>query len=420
MIKVLQAVKDHPLVDLLLNVRGNQRICIFIEPLWGIPFNLIAPFTTLYMYALGVDDIQIGLILSIAMIVQVVFSFFGGIIADKLGRKATTILGDFLGWSVACAIWAVSQNFWFFLAAVLFNSFEQVNQTSWTCLFIEDAKEKDILNLFTWITIAGLLAVFFAPISGVLVGRFSLVPVARVIYAIYSVTMLCKCIITWRYTTETTQGKIRKAETSGVSVWAMVGEYRHLIPMIFKSRATLQTLAIMVIVYITNMINTSFFGLYINQSLSIPEGYLAFFPILRAIVMLSFMFGIQHRLQRMSIKIPMQAGLLLYIACQALLIFSPKGMLLPIIAFTLLEAVANALVFPRKDSMLAMNVDPKERARIVALLTAFMIAFSSPFGYLAGLLSSLDRRLPFLFSAMLYVIAIVVIWGYRSREFAEE
>ena len=416
MSRLSQSIRYHPLVDLLLTIKGNPKVCIVIEPLWGIPFNLIAPFTTLYMYAMGVTDIQIGIILSLAMVVQVAFSFFGGIVADKLGRKFTTMIGDFLGWSVPCLIWAVSQNFWFFLAAVLLNSFEQVNQTAWNCLLIEDANEKDILNIYTWITIAGLLAVFFAPISGILVGRFSLVPVVRILYLTFSITMLCKCIITYRFTTETTQGRVRREQTKNISVLKMVAEYKELIPLIFRNRATVQTLAIMVIIYITNMVNTNFFGLYINKSLEISERYLAFFPILRAVVMLLFMFAIQHRLQQISIKIPMQAGLVLYMLCQALLVFSPKGRLMPIVLFILLEAVANALVMPRKDSMLAMNVDPTERARIVALLTAFMIAFSSPFGYLAGLLSSLDRRLPFAFSALLYFAAMLVIYRYRQLQ----
>ena len=148
---------------------------------------------------------QIGLILSIAMVVQVAFSFFGGIITDKLGRRNTTMLGDFFGWSVACFIWAISQNFWYFLIAVLMNSFEQINQTAWYCLFIEDSKEKDILNIFNWITIGGLVAVFFAPISGLLIGRFSLVPVIRVVYLSFSISMLFKFYITMRYTKETKQ-----------------------------------------------------------------------------------------------------------------------------------------------------------------------------------------------------------------------
>jgi hypothetical protein len=71
---------------------------------------------------------------------------------------------------------------------------------------------------------------------------------------------------------------------------------------------------------------------------------------------------------------------------------------------------------PRKDSLVAMNVEPKERARIVALLVTFMVVFSSPFGYLAGLFSSIDRRLPFVFCIALFLLAIVVLGRLKERE----
>ena len=87
--------KQHALIRVLANNHGNPRTLILIEPLWGIPYNLITPFATLYMYTLGVTDVQIGLILSVTMAVQVVIAFWGGILTDKLGRKFTTMLGDF-------------------------------------------------------------------------------------------------------------------------------------------------------------------------------------------------------------------------------------------------------------------------------------------------------------------------------------
>ena len=152
-----QRLRAHPLVQVLANNPGNPRTLVLIEPLWGIPYNLLAPFTTLYMYAQGITDVQIGLILSITMVVQVFFSFFGGILSDKLGRKFTTMLGDFLGWATACLVWAVSNNFWLFLLAAVLNCFEQINQTAWYCLLIEDAQPKDLVNIYTWVNIGGLV-----------------------------------------------------------------------------------------------------------------------------------------------------------------------------------------------------------------------------------------------------------------------
>lgn len=406
MANLTKRIRNHPLVDTLVNLKGNPRVAVFIEPLWGVPYNLVAPYITVYMYALGVDDIQIGTILSIGMVVQVIFSFMGGILADKLGRKRTTILGDFFGWCLPCLIWAVSQNFWFFLIAVVLNSFEQINQTAWYCLLIEDADKDKTVSIFTWISIAGLIAVFVAPISGLLVGKFTMVPVVRAIYASFSILMVIKCIITYKYTTETRQGRVRLEETKNTSYLQMILEYKHLIPTIFKTKIVLQTLVIMIVVYVTSVINTNFFGLYVTETLGLPKEYLAFFPIIKAIVSIVFMFAIQHKMR--GIKVPMMWGMVLLIGAQVLLILSPKGQVSTIALYILMDAVAGAIVYPRKETLVTNNIDPSERARTLALLTSFMICFAIPFGYLTGLLSSIDRRLPFILSMVLFVIGIVV------------
>lgn len=407
-------IRNHPLVDLLFTLKGNPKVCVLIEPLWGIPNSLIAPFTAVYMRALGVSNLQIGFALSASMFAQVFFAFFGGIIADKLGRKRTTILGDFFGWVVPCAIWAVAQNYWFFLAAMVINCFEQINQTAWVCLLVEDAPQKSVLNIWNWILIAGLVAVFFSPISGALIVSFSLIPVMRVLYAIFSLNMLIKCFITYHWATETKQGKIRKAETKGVSIRKMISEYWKIFPFIFKNHGTVCTLAIMVVISITSMVSGNFYSLYATGNLGIPENYLAYFPIIRAIIMLLF-FGIQHKLERFRTKSPMLTGLTLYICSQTLLILSPTNTVIPLLLYTFLEAVAFALVYPRKELMTAVFVDKSERARIMALLTTMTIAVAMPFGGITGALSKMDERLPFVLNLVLFIFAAGVIIAMREN-----
>lgn len=416
----IKTLRKHPLIELLKQNKGNPRTLIFIEPLWGIPYNLIAPFATLYMYTQGITDVQIGLMLSVAMLVQVFFSFIDGIITDKFGRKFTTMMGDFFGWSVACMIWAVSGNFWLFLIAVLFNSFEQINQTAWFCLLIEDADSKDLLGIYTWVNIGGLVAIFFAPISGLLINSFTVVPVVRVLYFVFALNMLIKVIVTFRHCEETRQGKIRMAETKDTPVLQMLYEYKDLIPKVVKNKEIMKVLIVSVILHITNLVNTNFFSLYVTQRLGIADRYLAFFPILNAAVMLIFMIGIQHRLESVKFRIPMWIGLILYAACSILLILAPVGSMSLIIIYVFVAAVASALVVPRKDALLQLNINPKERARINALIMSFTIAFASPFGYFAGWLSSIDRRLPFVFTFTIFIVAIVIVGNIRDPEFAKE
>ncbi len=400
---------EHPLIQVLAGNQGNPRTLVLIEPLWGIPYNLIAPFATLYMYTQGITDVQIGLILSIAMVVQVFFSFFGGILTDKVGRKFTTMMGDFFGWALACLVWSVSNNFWLFLIAAILNCFEQINQTAWYCLLIEDAHPKDLVGIYTWVNIGGLVAIFFAPLSGLFVNAYSVVPVVRVLYFLFSLTMITKVFITLKFCRETKQGRIRRAETRGVSVFHMLGEYRQLVPRLLKDKGALKAVAVSVLLYITNMVSTNFFSLYVTQRLGLSENYLALFPILNAAVMLIFMVGIQHRMSATKFRVPLWIGLALYCAAALVLIFSPTNSLGFVLIYVFMAAVAAALVNPRKDALLQLNINPQERARLNALIMASTIALSSPFGYLAGWLSSLDRRLPFAFALLLFLLAMVVI-----------
>ena len=416
----IRGLKEHPLVQVLANNGGNPRTLVLIEPLWGIPYNLITPFATLYMYTQGVTDVQIGLILSVTMVVQVFFSFFGGILADKLGRKFTTMMGDFFGWAMACLVWSVSHNFWLFLAAAVLNCFEQINQTAWYCLLIEDARPKDLVGLYTWVNIGGLVAIFFAPLSGLFVNSYSVVPVVRVLYFVFALTMVAKTIITFKFCHETRQGKIRMAETRNVSVFQMLGEYRHLIPGLLRNRGVLKAVAVSVILYIVNIVNTNFFSLYVTQRLGLSENLLAVFPILNAAVMLIFMVGIQHRISVAKFRVPLWIGLALYGVAALLLIFTPANNVGFVFLYVFISAVAAALVNPRKDALLQLNINPQERARLNALIMASTIALSSPFGYLAGWLSSVDRRLPFAFTLVLFVTAMLVICRVQEPQVEEK
>lgn len=412
--------RQNALLQVLANNKGNPRTLILIEPLWGIPYNLITPFATLYMYTLGVTDVQIGLILSVTMVVQVIIAFLGGILTDKLGRKFTTMLGDFFGWAIACLVWAVSQNFWMFLAAAVLNCFEQVNQTAWFCLLIEDANPGDLVEIYTWVTIGGLVAVFFAPLSGLFVNAYSIVPVVRVLYFLFALTMVAKTLITFRFCHETGQGRIRREQTQGVSVLQMLGDYRQLIPSLLRSPGLVKAMAVSVILYITTMINNSFFSLYVTQRLGLSENFLALFPILNASVMLIFMVGLQHRLHFERFRMPLWIGLTLYGAGALVLILAPLGSLTAVLLYVFLTAVGAALVNPRKDALLQLNLDAQERARMNALIIASTVALSSPFGYLAGLLSSLDRRLPFVFSFLLFAAAMLVVARIREPQVTEQ
>ncbi|MDD2458742.1 MAG: MFS transporter, partial [Eubacteriales bacterium] len=390
-------------------VKGNPRACLFTEPLWGIPFNLYAPFITLYMYALGVKDQQIGLILTIGMVLQVFTAAMGGIVTDKFGRRKVTFFIDLIAWSIPALIWMLAQNFWWFLAAAIFNSLWHITNTSWQCLLVEDTPPHLLVNIYTWVNIAGLLAVFFAPLSTLLVDRYSLVPTVRVLYLLAFVLMTAKFVILYVWSTETRQGVKRMTETKQESMMSLLLGYQKVFSKVIRSKEMRLALVISVIVNITSISITNFFALYITQDVGIPEKYVALFPIGRAVIMLLFMFIIQPLTNRLHYRSVFLTGFGIYLASHVFLILSRPDSQLLVIVYTLLEAVAYALVVPRRDALGAVFYDKEDRARVMSLIYVIMIAISSPFGSILGYLSSLDRRLPFALNILLFLLLAVVV-----------
>jgi MFS family permease len=402
--------RQHPLITTLINLKGNPRACVYTEPLWGIPFYLFAPYVSLYMYNLGIKDSQIGLIASIGMAFQIIFSLLGGIITDKMGRKRATLVFDILCWSVPCLIWAISSSFILFVIAAIINSMKPITMISWGCLLVEDSDKNQIVNIYAWVYIAGLLAAFFAPISGIFIGKFELVPTVRVLYLISFVMMTAKFIILNKYATETARGKIRMEETKHLSVIKQLSGYVIVIKAIFKTPETMLTLGIMLIMSICNLVNGTFWSIVVTEKFNIPAKIIGVFPFIRSAVMLIFFFTIVPKIKILKFKSPLISGFVILIISQFILILTPDKAYLFIVISIILEACSLSLINPLLDSMQVVMVDPKERARIIAVLYVIVIALTSPFGYIAGNLSAVDRRLPFIMNITLLILGVVLTY----------
>jgi MFS family permease len=414
--KWISRLRNNSLIDLLFTLEGNPKVLILLEPLWGIPYYLINPYASLYMRDIGLSKIQIGSLQSIFMISQVIIGLFAGALADKFGRKKTTVFGDFFGWSVAMLMFAISNNYWMFVLAYFFNSFEQINQTSWVCLLVEDAKDKDILNIHNWVTIGGMVAVIFAPLSGLFINHFSIVPVLRVLYVVFSINMFFKSYITLKYCTETQIGKMKMAENKNESLFSMVKKNysANTLKSFFAHGPKVRILLIQAIYGAARMIMTTFTNIYAKEQLNVPETFLSFIPIISTGIMILFMFGLQDKIKK--IKIPMVVGTLLYIGSQLMLIVIPKDNLLMFILYTVVEAVCFALVFPRKSSLETFSLDKNDRARELALLTTLTLVLTSPFGSIAGALSELNPILPFILNMGLFALGFLVLLKVKEPD----
>ena len=403
-------MKNHSLIATLKSLKGNPRGCVYPEPLWGIPFNLYAPYVSIYMVALGLSDKQIGLIVSISWGFQIFLALISGVVTDKLGRRLTTLIFDIISWSVPALISAVAQNFWYFLAAGIINSIWRITHNSWSCLLVEDAEQDQLVDIYTWIYIANLMVGFIAPLAGLLIGAFSLVPTMRGLYIFAAFMFTLKAVVTYQMTEETQQGKIRMHETRHQSILDILGEYKGVLHDLLQTPQTLYTAGIMLIISISNLISGSFWGIIVTEKLHIPAQNLAIFPFVKSAIILFFFFMIMPRIKQMHFKLPMTAGFLGFVASQILLISAPDQGYLFLITSAFLEACSFAAVSPLVDQMIVLTIDPKERARIQSILYVGIILLTSPFGWIAGTLSGLNKDLPFILNIALFIIGALLAY----------
>lgn len=404
---MLQKLKNNTLFQTLFELKGNPKWSICTEPLWFIPYSLFIPYQTLYMRQIGLSSFEIGTTISVGFFLQIIFSLLGGVITDKMGRRKTTLIFDFISWTIPCLIWAGSQNFYWFLAAAAINASFQITNTSWTCLFIEDCPPKHITNAFTLIQLCGMLSVFFAPISIFFIGKYDVVTVIRILYLISAVSMSLKFIILYCFGDETQIGYQRMEETKHQSYLHLLSGYRNIFRQVIGSGKMRLVICIMFLCNISTIATTNFFSLYITEKLMISAKLIAIFPMIRTLVMLLFVLLLQNVFERLKMRLSLFIGFILYVLSHILLLSAPKESLLFIILYTLTEAAAYAIIIPRKDALMAIFVDAKERSRIYSLYHLVMITLSTPFGSIIGALYDKNPSFPFLFNIALFIFAII-------------
>lgn len=410
----------HPLLRTLIELRGNPRACVYTEPMWGLSINLCLPYATVYMLALGMNDVQVGIITSIYLFSQMIFAFLSGAIVDKMGRRKSTMVFDFLSWSLPCLIWAFSQGFWFFVVAALLNGMMKIPTVSWDCLLVEDAPKDKITQIYSWVLISGNLSALFAPIASVLVAKLTLIPAIRILYINAFIIMTAKILLLYRFSTETAVGKIRREETSNLSWGEMLSGYKSALHKIVASRGTIFAIIISVLVEIVGMLGMTFWQIIASRRIGVPDTLLPIFPMIRSVLSIFLFFTVIGHIKQTKLKWPLYGGFISsIIGCVLLISINGAGLwgYIVLLLSLIFEALGGAVLNTLRESLVAIHVDPTERSGIMALLQTTVMLVSVPFGYIGGLLSDISRVLPFVLSIALLLLGILATTlFYRNRK----
>lgn len=403
---------NHPLWHTLCSLKGNQKACVVTEPLWAIPNNLFLPFASIYMAAIGLKDNQIGMVASLGLAAQFISGLLSGAVVDKYGRRKTMLVFGLLSWILPCILWAGAQNHWYFICAVLFNGMWRITGNSFSCLIVEEGDAEQFINIYTILNFFGLLAGFISPIAGLFIARFTLVATMRVIYFAAMVLMTTKFVIQFNLTKESEIGIHRKKECYGISIFSLVFGGWNVFITILRHTRLLIYIIFMTLVTCFNIIQATFWPLFVTAFYGVSPTMLSVFPMVKTITTILVYLFITSHINMHSVKRPLLLGLgLQFLGLCILILCLPYGAAAigAVFISAICEAFALAILGPVMESMMSVAIPTRERARTNSLVTAMILLISIPIGWLAGLLSQHNRIIPLIMNLCLLMIELLLV-----------
>jgi hypothetical protein len=192
--------------------------------------------------------------------------------------------------------------------------------------------------------------------------------------------------------------------------------YKGVLCELLHTPRTLYTAGIMLVISVFRLISGSFWAIIVTEKLHIPAANIAYFSFIKSVTMLAFFFVVMPRLNSVHFKGPMVVGFLGVVISQVVLITAPELGYPSLILSVFLEACSFAAVGPLLDRMTVLTVSAEERARIQSILYVGIILLTSPFGWIAGMLSEIDKDLPFMLNIVLFAMGATLAYVAGSQK----
>jgi len=393
----------------MLRLKGNARGCLIYEPMFILPYSLFVTYATVYMLELGVTERQIGLITSLGLVLQIGTSLISGHLTDRLGRRKALLLYDLFSWSLATLLWLVADNVWFFVAAAVINSFQKVPHTAWICLLVEDTQPKERATVFTVLQFISVVSGLFAPLGGLLVSHYTLVPAVRIMYGMAFISMTLMFIGRHFATHETEIGVRIRQEKKALQWSLLMKDSWSAVRQIVSNQPLLWMLGVYILYQFQLTMSSTYLSIYLIRYLSFGESFIAWFPAVTSAATLLLMVFVIPRLNPNRSGAFMLTGLLACLAANTLIIFAVPGNVFHIVLSTMLAAAGSILVYPYMEAAVQNAIEGEQRAHLFSIVSVLILACISPAGLIGGWAYSVDPRLPFVLIAAAFVASTALL-----------
>ena len=405
----------YQLGDLFAVVKGNARVLVITEGLSAVSFQWYSTYLPLYMVALGVSKVQVGLLASVLILTQFISTLFGGYLANRFGRKRVLVVFDIICWGIPMFLYAIARNPWYFLAGRFINGFVHIVVPGFECLFVEDVPVQHRAAVFGMMQFLIAAASLLAPVAGFLVAWLGIVPAGRLIMAFNMITMVGIAIVRQCTMRETSMGQERMSAVEGVPPLALAREYLGAVRAMVGNRQVATFLVVRNLIAFTAIMWGTYSAIYLTdlRGIGLPKSSVAFFPFVSALATMGMISLAARRIGSAQVFGNLVGGQVLWLAAAACFVVSPAGTIWFAVLWTVIAAISTTLFQPANQSYWANIVADRERAQVFSASSALTALCTLPAGPLAGVLYTFHPKAPFLLGMALQVAALGFVLTLR-------
>jgi len=393
------------LVSELSFIRGNLLVLIVTWVLMHAVFGFIYPFESPYVRELGASPLILGMISSIGMITLCLVYIPGSYIADKYGRRQIIVTMTY-AMALSYAFYAFAPCWRLVLAGAIIGSLCLIYRPALNAIQADSIPPDKRGMGFAVSMVVPMLASSLSPtLSGIIVGRFGIVPGMRMAYTAAIIVCLIAAAIRTLFLRETLH------TSKGIELGELKGVFRESLRSILEAWKLMPkdllflTIAIMIYafgkpifivfsaLYVMDVVGASpqewglvNTGYVITAIAGIPLGKLVDFFGRRKSILLAYM---------------------LFIPSTFLFILSRSY--LPLLTAFIVFSIAERLLMPALGALQADMIPRDKRGRIMGSMGILNTLAMIPGASIGGFLYEIVPAAPFIMKIFLGIASMGIV-----------
>lgn len=387
----------------------NAKVTVLSETFWSMPIAWIFFYQTIFMRELGIDEMLIGISLTLNLILQVFLPMLGGYLADRVGRKRTIMFFDTFGWIGTTGMLFIAKEFWQIVLAMVFQALPYAIEGVWDAYLGEDTMPRYRAGVFGFIRLIWIVAGLLTPIAGALISSFGVEQGFRYVALLATISTAVMLLIRQILLRESEVGKM--LSSSDDKILTRPKSYIETLRIVTKHKEILILLLLSIIQSTSGKMIITFRPLFLTdpRALALDESVVSVIPTASSISGILILSLVIPRLKpshiRKALIVSYVSGFLglavLVIALKESIFLAIISAILDSLRFLAAFSIMPVLLFNTVD-----KVDPFAQAKIMSMTMTFSALVSWPIPAVGGYLYAVNPMYPFLFAALSLIISV--------------